>query len=186
MFPGYYEIINKGGGKEKGGRVAGVEGNRYIVGTCPVIPGNGSHVAKYLNTVRNLNFKVVSYILLRYSLFVIFIVGIYKEIKWVKWSDLHSCEDWFMFIWLFIVPVLIEVIIFTLPIKYGINRIEVSKNKIPYFLLFSFLFLIEFIFCNSILAKPFNYIKVFISVVLFFLYFRKSLFKEYFPKSENI
>lgn len=116
--------------------------------------------------MRNLNFLIVSYILLRYVLFLKLIQSIYKEVKWVKWSDFDSVED-------------------TLPIKYGINRIEVSKNKIPYFLLFSFLFLIEFIFCNSILAKPFNYIKVLISIVLFFLYFRKSLFKKYFPISEN-
>jgi len=124
--------------------------------------------------MRNLNLIIVSYILLRYALFLLLIQAIYKEVKWVKRSDLNSGEDWFMFAWLFIVPVLIEVIIFTLPIKYGINRIEVSKNRLPYYLYFGLLFLIEFIF-----------IKILISVVLFFLYFRKSLFNKYFPTSEN-
>lgn len=86
--------------------------------------------------MRKLHLKVIFYLTARYFLFLIIINTIFKEVKWVKWSDLNSAEDWFMFAWLFIVPVLIEVIIFTLPIKYGINRIEVSKNRIPYYLFF--------------------------------------------------
>lgn len=135
--------------------------------------------------MRKLHLKVVFYLTARYFLFLIIINAIFKEVKWVKWSDLNSAEDWFMFAWLFILPLFIEIIAFTLPFSNGLKRIEFSKNRIPYYLFFGLLFLIEFIFCNSILAKPFNYIKVFISVVLFFLYFRKSLLMKYFPTSEN-
>lgn len=135
--------------------------------------------------MRKLHLKVIFYLTARYFLFLIIINTIFKEVKWVKWSDLNSAEDWFMFAWLFILPLFIEIIAFTLPFSNGLKRIGFSKNRIPYYLFFGLLFLIEFIFCNSILAKPFNYIKVFISVVLFFLYFRKSLLMKYFPTSEN-
>ncbi len=135
--------------------------------------------------MRKLHLKVIFYLTARYFLFLIIINAIFKEVKWVKWSDLNSAEDWFMFAWLFILPLFIEIIAFTLPFSNGLKRIEISKNRISCYLFFGLLFLMEFIFCNSILAKPFNYIKVLISVVLFFLYFRRSLFKKYFPTSEN-
>lgn len=136
--------------------------------------------------MRKLHLKVVFYLTARYFLFLIIINAIFKEVKWVKWSDLNSAEDWFMFAWLFILPLFIEIITFTLPFSNGLKRIEISKNRIPYYLLFAVLYLLEFVLYNWIIAIHFIYIKVLCSIILFVLVFRKSLFQENCKISNSI
>ncbi len=124
--------------------------------------------------------KTIFYIIVRYILFLVVINSIYSEVKMVKWSDLQSGEDWFMFVWLLFIPLLIEIFFFTLPFAFGIRKCEISKNRISYFFLFGLLFLIEFILNYWFISMKFIYIKVLISVILFVLFFMMSIFKRRF------
>jgi hypothetical protein len=52
--------------------------------------------------MRKLHLKVVFYLTARYFLFLIIIKAIFKEVKWVKWSDLNSAEDWFIILFVLV------------------------------------------------------------------------------------
>jgi len=125
----------------------------------------------------NLIVRVIGYIFFRFLVFFTTISIIDKNVKWVKWSDLRNGEDWFMLAWLFFVPTVIEGIILVYPFSYGLSKIENAQNKLPYYLLFSVLFFIEFIVSHWFIGIKYPFFKVITSIVVFLILFRKRLFQ---------
>ncbi|SDX69297.1 hypothetical protein SAMN05444410_1277 [Hydrobacter penzbergensis] len=126
--------------------------------------------------MKNLIFKVLGYILFRFLVFFIVIHLIDKNVKWVEPSDLRNKEDWFMFLWLFLVPILIEMILLTLPFAYGLNKIINAGNKrVIIWGLFILLFLCEFAIYKWVIPIEYLVWKVIISIFLFLFLFRKRL-----------
>lgn len=126
--------------------------------------------------MKNLIFKVLGYIVLRNAIFHFTLPFLSKEVKGVKLADLKNYEDWFMFSWLFLLPAVIEAIIFTFPFSYGLNKIETSPNKLNYYILFSVLFIVEYALNHWFIGLAFPFYKIGISIFLFILLFRKQLF----------
>ncbi len=125
--------------------------------------------------MKNIIFKVLGYIVLRNAIFHFILPFLSKEVKVVKLDDLKNYEDWFMFSWLFLLPAVIEVIIFTFPFSYGLNKIGGSSNKLNYGLLFLGLFIIEYAINHWFIGLVFPFYKIGISILLFILLFRKQL-----------
>lgn len=123
----------------------------------------------------NILLKVAGYILFRYFAFFVVLYTTDNNVKMVQPSDLRNKEDWFMFLWLFGLPVLLEFLIIGLPMGYGLNKLS-NSNKIYIYILFLVLFVIEFLFANWIYGTQSAFIKTGISVVLFLLLFWKRLF----------
>lgn len=120
--------------------------------------------------------KVTSYILLRYVLFFVVLHSTNKDVKFVKLSDLKNGEDWFYFVWLFFIPVIIEAIVFGLPMSFGLNKMAEPNNKLIFYLLFVVLFLLEFFLANWLYGTSSAFLKVCVSLVLFLVLFWKRLF----------
>lgn len=121
----------------------------------------------------NILLKVTGYILFRYFAFFATLYATDKNVKIVQWSDLRKEEDWFMFLWLFGFPVLLEFLIIGLPMSYGLNKLS-NSNKL--YILLLVLFMIEFLFANWIYGTQSAFIKIGISIVLFLVFFWKRLF----------
>ena len=119
--------------------------------------------------------KVFGYIFFRYLAFFATLYVTDKNVKMVQWTDLRKGEDWFMFLWLFGLPILLEFLIIGLPMGYGLNKLS-NSNKIYIYVLFFVLFAIEFLFANWIYGTQSAFIKTGISVVLFLVLFWKRLF----------
>jgi hypothetical protein len=126
--------------------------------------------------MRNLIFKVIGYIFLRFLVFYGTISLIDKNVKGVKWSDLQDKESWFMFLWLFFVPTAIEAILLAFPFSYGLSKVSNTSNKSGYYLLFLGLFIIEFVIGHWLIGMRYPFVKIGVSIVLFLLIFRKRLF----------
>lgn len=118
--------------------------------------------------------NVVLYLLVRSFVFLLTISLLFKDVKVVKLSDLNDKEDWLMFLWLFFVSALIEVIVLTFPFVYGLSRQDVKDSKL-YYLFFALLFLVEFIISHWLIGMRYPFIKILISLVLFLVVFRKRL-----------
>lgn len=123
----------------------------------------------------NVILKVFGYIFFRYFAFFIVLYTTDKTVKIVQSSDLRNREDWFMFLWLFGLPVLLECLIIGLPMGYGLNKLS-NSNKAYIYALFLVLFVIEFLFANWIYGTQSAFIKTSISIVLFLVLFWKRLF----------
>jgi len=117
--------------------------------------------------------KIAGYIFLRYVTFFIILVNT-KKLSW-NWSNLKKEEDWFMFLWLFGLPVLLEFLVIGLPMNFGLNKLT-NTNKISIYTLFIILFVIEFLFANWIYGTQSAVIKIGISIVLFLILFWKRIF----------
>ncbi|OQP39966.1 hypothetical protein A4H97_17265 [Niastella yeongjuensis] len=127
--------------------------------------------------MRNLTTKVAGYIFLRYVLYLTVVYATNKDARFVKSSDLRSGEDWFYFIWLFGIPVLIEMIVIGPPLFYGLKKISTAGNRFVFYLLFIGLFAIEFLISNWVYGSQSSAVlKVCISVLLFLILFFKRLF----------
>jgi|SRR5690554_3118801 len=125
--------------------------------------------------MKNVIFKISGYIILRYLSFFVVLYSIDKSAKKVQLLDLQKREDWIMFLWLFGIPVLLELLIIGLPMAYGLNKLSNLSNKIIIYVLLFILFLIEFLFANWIYGMQSAFIKIGISVVLFLLFFSKRI-----------
>ncbi len=125
--------------------------------------------------MQNKNIKIWRYIFLRYVISFVVLYSTNKSLTKIEWSDLQRGEDWFMFFWLFITPVIIELIIIGIPMTYGLTKLT-NSNKVYIYLLFIVLFTIEFLFTSWIFAMNFVVIKLIISVLLFILLFWKRIF----------
>jgi hypothetical protein len=124
----------------------------------------------------NLILKVIGYIFLRSLVFFVALPIIDKNVKLVKGSDLENKEDWLMFLWLFLVPIIIEIIILFFPFSYGLSKVDKSHNKSLFYLFFLILFFIEFALTHWLVGIRYPLLKVGISLFLFLLLFRKRLF----------
>lgn len=119
--------------------------------------------------------KVFGYIFFRYIAFFVVLYTTDKSVKMVQSSDLRNREDWFMFLWLFGLPILLEFLIIGLPMGYGLNKLS-NSNKFYIYVLFLVLFVIEFLFANWIYGTHSAFIKTGIGVILFLVLFWKRLF----------
>lgn len=124
----------------------------------------------------NLIMKVIGYIFLRYFVFLGALYSISKDAKGVKWSDLRNGEDWFYFSWLFLIPVVVEIVLLGLPISYGLDKVASSTNKVAFYFLFVGLFVVEFFISNWMYGMSSSFYKVGISIVLFLMFFWRKLF----------
>lgn len=123
----------------------------------------------------NVIIKIAGYIFLRYVSFLAVLYATDKSVKKTQWTDLQKGEDWFMFLWLFGLPVLLEFLIIGLPMGYGLNKMS-NSNKVYIYVLFLVLFVLEFLFANWIYGTQSAFIKTGISIMLFLGLFWKRLF----------
>lgn len=121
-----------------------------------------------------MSIKIWRYILLRYVISFLVLYTTNKSLKRLEWEDFQNWEDWFMFLWIFITPAILELIFIGLPMTYGLKKLT-NKNKIFIYLLFIILFTIEFLFFSWIFALNFVIIKLFVSVFLFFCFYWKKI-----------
>lgn len=128
-----------------------------------------------MRDMRNIVLKVFGYIFFRYFVFFIVLYTTDKTIKAVQSSDLKNRDDWFMLLWLFGLPVLLECLIISVPMGYGLNKLS-SSNRAYMYALFLVLFVIEFWFANWIYGTQSAFMKIGISILLFFVLFWKRLF----------
>lgn len=117
---------------------------------------------------------VILYQFAKNFFFLLIISWAYNDVHMVSPSDIKNIEDWMMFSWFFLVPILIEVITLAFPFAYGLTRRGVRTNK-AYYLYFFFLFVVEFSIAKWIIGFSYSALKIFISVVLFVLIFRRRL-----------
>ncbi len=118
--------------------------------------------------------STAGYIFLRYLLFIIVLYIFKDEVKLLTGADLQNGEDWFYFIWLFCIPIILEIIIVGYPLAYALNRVINTKKK-WYYLLFLVLFTVEFAFANYLYGVQAAILKAAVSLVLFFVFFLRML-----------
>lgn len=122
-----------------------------------------------------LTVKVIGYILLRYIIFFGILYSS-KTAKMVKWSDLQKGADWFMFFWLFFVPIIGEIVIIGIPMAYDLSKISTSTNKFLLYSILVALFVVEFLIADWLYGIPASYWKLSVSITLFLLFFWRRLF----------
>jgi len=127
--------------------------------------------------MKKLILKITGYIFLRYITSFILLLLIDKSAKFLKLEDVQTREDWFMFFWLFLIPVLLEWIIFVVPLSYGLNKIT-KDNRFWFSILLLVLFLIEYLIANYVFGFKHSYWKVAISIVLFMLLFKSKIIER--------
>jgi hypothetical protein len=95
----------------------------------------------------------------------------------VRWSDLRNGEDWFYFLWLFIIPIVIDIIVIGLPMAYSIAKITKPTNVFIIYPFLIVLFVIEFGISNWIYNNTYlSFLKIGIGIMLFLIFFWKRLF----------
>ncbi|EFK60117.1 hypothetical protein ACFU8T_20565 [Sphingobacterium spiritivorum] len=109
-------------------------------------------------------FKVLVYILVLNIVFYLVYYITNEEAKSIKLSDLRNAEDWFLFIWLFGIPVLLDFLIVGLPISYGFSKYQLSRKT--YVLLF-FALIVEFLLTSLLYGNEPALTKVGLSIILF-------------------
>lgn len=109
-------------------------------------------------------FKVLVYILVLNIVFYIVYYITNEEAKSIKLSDLRNAEDWFMFIWLFGIPIVLDFLIVGLPINYVFSKYQLSRKT--YILLF-FILIVEFLLTSLLYGNEPALIKVGLSIILF-------------------
>ena len=124
-------------------------------------------------------FKIWKYIGIRYLItFILFFAFIHKEWRFEGWSTLRdsldSFEDWFMFFWLFILPVLFELLYQGLAMSYFLKKLS-RQNWLLMLFIFVLLFILEFTVTIQLFAIHFVATKLFVSVVLFFVFYGNYL-----------
>lgn len=125
--------------------------------------------------MKNFILRVLGYIFFRNAIFHFTLPFFSKEVKGVQLEDLKNFEDWFMFSWLFLLPAIIEAVVFTFPFSYGLNRIESGSSKMNYCLLFISLFVLEYVLIHWFVGLTYPFYKIAISILLFLILFRKQL-----------
>lgn len=119
--------------------------------------------------------KVIGYFILRYIAFFIILFTAGENVKTVQSSDLKSGEDWFIFLWLFGLPFLFEILIIGLPMSFGLNKLSSATNKLLIYRGLFVLFVIEFFIANWIYGTQSAFIKIGASLILFIALFWKRL-----------
>ena len=127
------------------------------------------------NTMIKLIMKVGGYILLSYILYLCANYIIVKDAKFPSKSDLRNAQDWFLFLFLFAIPVIIDLILVGLPMVYGFKRLAVSESKYPFYVLIIGLFAVEFIVTCTLSGVAPSALKVIISILLFIVFFWRRL-----------
>lgn len=126
--------------------------------------------------MKRLAIKVIGYLILSYLLFYVTISLADSEVKTIRLHDLQNKKDWFMFSWLFLLPLVLELIILTYPFTYGLRKVTESQNRLIYYVLFLMLFIIEFVLYHYVFSINYPIVKAGISCLLFIILFRKRLF----------
>jgi hypothetical protein len=123
--------------------------------------------------------KIWKYIGIRYLItFILFFAFIHKEWRFEGWSTLRdsldSFEDWFMFFWLFILPVLFEFLYQGLAMSYFLKKLS-RQNWLLMLFIFVLLFILEFTVTIQLFAINFVATKLIVSVVLFFIFYGRYM-----------
>lgn len=121
--------------------------------------------------MKNKIIKFIAYILVQYIL----IYGYYfvvKKINW-HWQNIKNEEDIIFTAWIFLSLPLIEIIILIFPMLMALKKEGVTR-----YLILIFCFVVEFFICwfmTNEKVETWMIVKIVLSVVLFFLFFRKQL-----------
>lgn len=123
--------------------------------------------------MKNILVKTILYVVICYVIFMLTMLIINKDSKVVKFSDLKKFEDYFYFFWLFIIPVLIDCLLIGLPILFILKNKRYEKKY--FYLVFPVVFIIEYFFSSWIYGNQSAIIKVIIYLILFVLFFYKTI-----------
>lgn len=118
--------------------------------------------------------KILSYLIIRSTLFYGLLLTVNKSINGEQSIELRTIQDWFMLLWLFIVPIIIDIVIFGYPFYYILNKLNKNVTLMYYAMIFG-LFIVEFILANWVVCFAFPLVKVFIGAALLCLMFHKQL-----------
>jgi len=124
--------------------------------------------------MNRINIKVLGYFFLRYIFFYVVLLLTSENVKGINIQDLKTGKDWFMLTWLFLVPLLIEIVVLIYPFSYGLNKVSKGQNKYMY-VVFLGAFLMEYVIYNWMIGLSYPFLKIGVSIVLFILLFRKLL-----------
>lgn len=127
--------------------------------------------------MNRITINTMFYIVLRYIMFLIAIYIFNRDAKFVDLSDLRNGEDLFYFLWLFGLPLVVELIVLGPPLALGIIK-SLSGHGKWYYLLFFVLFILEFIFAYHLYGLQSSILKLGISIALFCMIFRKVFLKH--------
>jgi hypothetical protein len=126
--------------------------------------------------------KIWKYIIIRYIVtFVLFFTIIYREWHFEGWEclscSLDSFEDWFMFFWLFILPILFEYLYQGLLLAHCLEKLK-RQNWFILLLLILLSFFLEFIVTIQIFAINFVSTKLIVSILLFLIFYGQEIIKK--------
>lgn len=122
------------------------------------------------------------YITLRYLLtFLLFFTFVHTTWKFEVWSNSRGFfgrfEDWFMFFWLFGLPVLFEFLYQGLALAYCLKKLS-KRNWLFILLLFVLLFFAEYMVTLQFFARHFVVTKLLVSALLFLLIYGKQIIRK--------
>jgi hypothetical protein len=126
--------------------------------------------------------KIWKYIIIRYIVtFVLFFTLIFREWHFEGWEclscSLGSFEDWFMFFWLFILPILFEYLYQGLLLAYCLEKLK-RRNWYILLILILLSFFLEFIVTIQIFAINFVSTKLVVSILLFLVLYGQEIVKK--------
>lgn len=122
------------------------------------------------------------YITLRYLLtFLLFVTFVHTKWKFEVWSNSRGFfgrfEDWFMFFWLFGLPVLFEFLYQGLALSFGLKKLS-KRNWLFIVLLFVLLFFAEYMVTLQFFARHFVVTKLLVSTLLFLFIYGKQIIRK--------
>lgn len=118
--------------------------------------------------------RILSYIIIRSILFYGFLLTVNRSISGEQIIELRTFQDWFMLLWIFIVPIIIEIVLVGYPFYYVLNKLN-TNGKYIYYAMILGLFIVEFILANWVVCFAFPFVKIFIGAALLCLMFHKQL-----------
>lgn len=132
--------------------------------------------------------KIWKYIIIRYLVtLLIFFMFIYTAWHFEGCGSLScffsSFENWFMFFWLFILPILFECLYQGLLLTYCLKKLT-RRNELIILFIISLLFFLEFKVTIQIFSIHFVCTKLIVSVILFFVFYGKVIINK--RKTNNI
>ena len=122
------------------------------------------------------------YITLRYLItFLLFFTFVHTTWKFEVWSNsrgfIGRFEDWFMFFWLFGLPVLFEFLYQGLALSYCLKKLS-KRNWLFILLLFVLLFFAEYMVTLQFFARHFVVTKLLVSTLLFLFIYGKQIIRK--------
>lgn len=117
--------------------------------------------------MKNLKFKVLFFIILSYVIFLSLLYILYGESQIDFTFTLPRFIDIFFFLWLFVVPLLVYILILGIPLYFMFKNNEKGINPFRLFLVIIGLFFVDSIFTSFIYGIEVIHFKIAINAILF-------------------